>query len=262
MLKHAKWYNPVVLIICTIATIVAKISTNNQEWIYVILGCLLVLAIANTLSGLQRDNTVEQILKTLQSNSPLKLVSRQESYVYARQIIDGADVFIKDVTWGKIPNEEPTAPTRVSREAYRDATYNAVSRGKPYQEIYSLHDPSRITRMKETLQCVRDKKLVDYRIKYVADFTAQIPMIDFIVVDDQHVILHLVADANSEKYLVGSNQELARFLSTYFNKVWDSAHMAKLIEDKDTREDKLVDSETEQELRPEKVERSGVANSP
>lgn len=155
------------------------------------------------------------------------LGSRRALYGKASYLVEHARVSIIDTTWGPdAPQLTPDEET--ARDAYLNARRAAVKKGVQYRELFSDGPLKR-----ERMECsAKEAQNTEYKVRKIAGLPRKKPIIDFMVVDSEHVILSHVRSENSAqfRFLYTRSQALAQLLTTWFEDCWnESEKVAEVI---------------------------------
>lgn len=154
------------------------------------------------------------------------LTDRAAVFAKASSLISGAKHSVIDTTWGN-SEENYSKVEHDALNGYLRAKKRAISNGKyPYKEIYTAvnDDPHRTSRIGTERKRVEPAK--SYSAKLLEGIDPLFPMIDFLVVDSQKIILSCLSKDTAKPehyYLYVESCDLAGFLTQYFQVCWERA---------------------------------------
>jgi hypothetical protein len=152
------------------------------------------------------------------------LAGRAAVFTKASSLISGAKRSVIDTTWGN-SEENYSKVEREALEGYLVAKERAVIDGKySYKEIYTAvnDDPHRKGRIESERN--RGEPAKTYSAKLLYGIEPTFPMIDFLVVDGEKIILSCLSKDTAKPdhhYLYAESCHLAGFLTQYFDICWD-----------------------------------------
>ena len=145
------------------------------------------------------------------------LSNRQALYDKAALLLRNAREIVIDTTWGCVPRE-PGNLAKQTFQTYEAAKQAAISRNVTYQELFS-EDPNREERVRKALE--QSSLNPDYQVKQCEPISPMFPLLDFMVVDNEYIILSNVqVDGPGQKYLYIKSRLLGDLLMSYFRECW------------------------------------------
>lgn len=146
----------------------------------------------------------------------------------ARELVESATESVLDTTWGN--SEENFLPAeKAALEVYLNAKKEATKNPKiSYREIYTEapdddHRRERIDRVRN-----ESTPLDRYSAKLLHGLAPSFPMMDFVVVDGNKLLLTCLSKDISKTdhhHLFIESTQLASFMSQYFQICWDKAEL-------------------------------------
>ena len=150
-----------------------------------------------------------------------RLNDRQALYEKAAKLISNGRRVL-DTTWGT------DAPELMSEEkhaegAYLEARAKAIARSNTvYRELFTLTGSE--ARKKRHDDAKRDRKVnPNYQVKCLPDDTTLLPLIDFLVVDGEHVLLSFLSSDSVRQgyqYVYVRSTAVAEHYTEYFDECW------------------------------------------
>ena len=154
------------------------------------------------------------------------LADRAAVFAKASALISGAEHGVIDTTWGN-SEENYSKVEHEALDGYLVAKERAISDGKyPYKEIYTAVDDDAHRTGRIWSERKRGEPAKTYSAKLLEGIDPAFPMIDFLVVDSQKIILSCLSKDTAKPehhYLYVESRDLAGFLTQYFQVCWESA---------------------------------------
>lgn len=149
------------------------------------------------------------------------LPNREAVYELASKLIRGGRRIL-DTTWGsdcpKLLDAE-----RLAKDRYLEAQRQAISRDNTtYLELFTLtNDERRGKRFAAAVDAASTHK--NYQARLLHGVGPSFPMIDFLVVDDRHIILSFLAShgiRQGHQYIYVRSDLMAKYFTEYFDECW------------------------------------------
>lgn len=149
----------------------------------------------------------------------------EELYNYMAHAVRHAKKSISDLTWGAT---FPSTNTEIQQKAlsnYFNALLETINKTDVmYKEVMTFPEKRRLHRVKTILE----KGYKSYHLKYYnitpEEHIKIPPLLQFIVIDDSEVILHVhrgtVLEPSNQPFIATKNRYIVKYFADYYNAIW------------------------------------------
>jgi len=149
------------------------------------------------------------------------LASREAMYRKAHELIENAKSHVLDTTWGA-DAPKLTTPESLARDKYIETRREVVKKGLSYKEIFT---DTQGKKSRLQLSASEAKKDTTYQVRKIPSSAMTKPVIDFMVVDGENVILSHVRSERMQdnRFMFVKSKFLAQLFTKWFEDCWDVA---------------------------------------
>jgi len=201
-------------------------DANNRVYPLLVTGIiLLVIVIGLVVIELREKHTREVPGSSAEGYQGFRyeeLPDREVLYRKVAELISKAKRYVFDTTWGPDP-PEPTESEIAAQDGYLDARRQVVKKGLKYWELFTRSE-GRKERMQKSSQ--ESQRKGTYKIKELSGYPRKKPLPDFMVIDDEIVVLshvHIDSPRQKNQYLIISCSPLAKLFADWFMECWNQA---------------------------------------
>ncbi|HSS50073.1 MAG TPA: hypothetical protein VLX28_14140 [Thermoanaerobaculia bacterium] len=147
------------------------------------------------------------------------LEGRDALYLKAATLLESATCVV-DTTWG-LEHKLPSKHEAKSRDKYLAAQEAAIRRGATYLEIFTTTTETQMNEMQTLAN--RFQRLSNFEIKVLPSSRINVPLMDFMVTNREHVLLsHISSNASLTcRYLYLRSTEVANLFLGLFDECWN-----------------------------------------
>lgn len=217
--------------LATVAAGIIAVVAQQLGWLSgptvssAILGLLCLLATSEIVERTRRLDKIERLIaekseRTIKSLSGVEatvLPTSEEAFEYMADHIEQARRRIDHAALA------PAIPRRTSSARKWEQAISKVLRANQvlYRYIASFTDASRLDRVRQHLASPSVKK---YYVGHFDTSGTSIPMLSFLIVDDQEIIMHYpYVPGQAEMFLAVKHPDIVRLFSVYYERLWQEA---------------------------------------
>lgn len=203
--------------------------------------------ILNITTILSRKRTIETV----------ELNSTEELFNYLSIALSESKKSVYELTWGETRS---TLKNNIEKTAFRNYFHtflNIISKSEvDYKEVMTFPSKKRVHRVNRILtNGYKEYKLRYYNIS-PQEHKKMPPFMQFTIIDEKEVILHIYGDGINTKYIAIRNDKIVRYFVNYYNSIWSNAdkiididycnhsiinYLNTMIDDDDEEERKLYE---------------------
>lgn len=155
----------------------------------------------------------------------IRLGTSEELYNYLAQAVRHAKKSVYDLTWGMTTPIIGTAVQKQALSNYFSALLETIKKTDiVYKEVMTFPDKRRLYRVKRILEEGYNGYLLRYYKITPEEHKVIPPLLQFMVVDDNEVILHMhrgtVLEPSGQQYIAIRNRDIVNYFIDYYNAIW------------------------------------------
>lgn len=172
----------------------------------------------------EKTNKMLDVITILSSHKTIETVdlnSSEELFNYLSTALSKSQKSVYELTWGETSSTLKTNLEKVAFKNYFNTLLDLIQKTEiDYKEVMTFPSKKRVHRVNRIItNGYKGYKLRYYNIS-PQEHKLMPPLMQFTIIDEKEVILHIYGDGSNAKYIAIKNSKIVNYFVDYYNSIW------------------------------------------